>query len=327
MATYNVKPLEHYIDKHGEFKGTNIWQRETTKAAKYQASPYQRLTQEWFVWRYGNEEGLKRFEIHASKSVQSLENFIKRYGEEAGTKMYHATIAKKNTVKQVQQKYSKEEAAAKLEDWYATQKASFRKFFNSLTPEQRAARAADSSAKTKKTRIERYGGITFKDVLKTKYPDDWEVKYAAYRKTLFPTTPCHPSKESLKVIQPILDAVPEAHRYCMHGFDPRGEYKLSTEHGNFMIDFTFILNDVKLALEYDGAMFHPTKNQSDQYGETKMPIGKMTYREKYERDCLRNREIESAGFKLCIIRSDDTQLVIEEKINQFVKEIKSVLLN
>lgn len=49
-----------------------------------------------FIHRYGEQEGIKRYEIFKEKSMQTQKNFIKRWGEEQGRRRWQNCIRKRN---------------------------------------------------------------------------------------------------------------------------------------------------------------------------------------------------------------------------------------
>lgn len=322
---YTPKPLEEYIKKHGEEKGLRVWKAECKKAEKYNNQPYKRLTKEWFLWRYGEEIGIEKFNNHVNKSRQSLDNFIKRYGPELGLKKYQETVKKKDTVSIVRELENGDDI---VKERYEKAKASTKIFLDSLSEEEKKERTENAKIKRKLTKEEKYGGQSVFHVIKTKNPENWEDLYSEYKRKIFRGGfNLRSSKECEMFIRKIFKEVPECIPYCSYGFDDSKEKKISSKFGTFSLDFIFEFADQKIVIEYDGALFHPSKEQYEKYPDQKMPIGSMTYKEKYERDQKRNDAILDMGAKLFIIRSDESDLMKKSKIELIVKEIKNVLLN
>lgn len=52
-------------------------------------SEFRIRTLNWFIEKYGEEEGRRRYEEKSKASANTLENYIKKYGEKEGTKRYN----------------------------------------------------------------------------------------------------------------------------------------------------------------------------------------------------------------------------------------------
>lgn len=81
---------ENFIRRHGEEEGLKKW--ESYK--KLQA--YAGTTKEYFIDKYGEEEGLKKYKEVGRKKSHTLSAYQERYGEEEGLKRYTAFCGKKH---------------------------------------------------------------------------------------------------------------------------------------------------------------------------------------------------------------------------------------
>jgi len=71
----NINTKEYFIDKYGEEKGLKKWLERTN-------------TKENFIKRYGINEGIKKWNKHINNIKKSKENFIRVHGLEEGTKRW-----------------------------------------------------------------------------------------------------------------------------------------------------------------------------------------------------------------------------------------------
>lgn len=325
MKNYQVKPVEHYVEKHGEVKGRLIWQRETKKAEKYNSQPFRRLTKEWFEWRYGKEEGLQRYNLHVEKSRQSLENFIKRHGEEKGTKVYQECMAKKNTrttesIMRTNPGISETEAEELLRQIREKSSRSQKRAWAALDKKSVEKRVT----KTRETKIARYGTESNKAILSQRYgANSKEVE--SYVKSLFPTVPGESSAPALKVIESIKSRIQRKDAVFEYGDRAAGltEHRVwddRTERG-YMFDLTVSIKGcIVVILEYDGAGFHPTKEQTQQDPSAKLASGKSRSFQ-YEVDQRKEQIARRIAKKFYRIRSDDSTQKQQDIITQIAEFI------
>jgi very-short-patch-repair endonuclease len=84
---YRQFTLDWFTWKYGEEEGSRRYQKRNSKVG---------LTKENLIKKYGEEEGLKKHEVYRFNWVASLEKSIKKYGEEEGTKRYNETLRKRS---------------------------------------------------------------------------------------------------------------------------------------------------------------------------------------------------------------------------------------
>lgn len=58
------------------------------KKERKKLNPYIEMTLEWWIYKYGTEEGTQKYINRCQKVANTKENFIKRHGEEIGLKKY-----------------------------------------------------------------------------------------------------------------------------------------------------------------------------------------------------------------------------------------------
>jgi very-short-patch-repair endonuclease len=90
-----TQTLELMIKRHGEEEGKKRWKSYCDKQA------YVGCKKEYFIEKYGEIEGLKKFEEIGKQKSHSLDSFIKKFGEIEGSKKFEECWNKKT------QKYSK----------------------------------------------------------------------------------------------------------------------------------------------------------------------------------------------------------------------------
>jgi len=74
--------LANCVRKYGEEKGKMFFAQYCKK------QEYAGIKLEYFIEKYGLEEGTKKYYEVCSKKVLSVENFIRKYGEEEGKVRY-----------------------------------------------------------------------------------------------------------------------------------------------------------------------------------------------------------------------------------------------
>lgn len=314
MATYKVKPIEHYIEKHGEEKGTMIWERETKKAKKYCESPYQRMTKEWFIWRYGEDEGVAKFQNHVNKSRHTLENFIRKHGNHEGKKIYEDTIRKKDTVSIVREK----KGAEAVNEWYKKASETRDNTFIEMSEKEINEHYTSRSKRYKKTFKDKYGDSPSRlDIFIKNYGEDEGIqKYISYMTSIF-SGPNRMSLEAYAIyekLKTLLDNSIINELYCDIGNTK--EYWLhNKETGKFFsYDFTCIVT--KSILEYDGIFWHPIEPSEDIHPVTKKPLSEM-----FEYDLEKKALAESKGFKVFKIRSDMDEKTKNNVLEQFTNRL------
>ena len=332
MKNYCVKPIEHYIEKHGEEKGRRIWQTETKKAEKYNSQPYRRLTKEWFEWRYGPSEGAERFRQHVEKSRQTLENFIDRHGAERGKQVYDECMAKKATrtiesILRASPDLSIEEAQAQLEKMQQRWSNSMREYWDNLSPEQKEQRRSQFASRMKKTKIERYGTLSQKEILIQKHgAESSEVKN--YLRSLFPTAPGQSSFPAMEIIKEIQSQIHNPRARLQYGDSKQGlsEYRTwdnLTERG-YMFDLTIFVDDcIMVIMEYDGSGFHPTLAQV-QENPSALMAGRKTRKHQWEIDRRKEKLACHHSERFYRIRSDDSEEQQQKIIHEIVEFINNV---
>lgn len=310
MSNYQIKSLDYYIKKHGKEKGTCIHQREVKKKAKYDSQPYKRLTKEWFKWRYGEEEGERRFELHVSKSVQSLENFIDRYGEVEGPKKYKECMDKKDTGSSAA--YARlQKSEDQRSERYGRAAKKIKEARKNFTKEKKK----EIADRTNKTKMERYGCVGSLDITKYKHGED---AWLEYKRKIFPTIPGKASKESLQVFSKLLEYLKKNNIRYYVGEEGNKEYRIYSEvyEQGFLYDLTIFSKHEKIILEYDGENFHPLEEEFKTNPKRRLFFGKAV-EEQYQIDMRKKIVAISSGFKFYKIRSDDQ----EDTKNSIIEEI------
>lgn len=309
-----IKSIEEYIAKHGPEKGPKLHKKMVERERKNALAPYKRLSKDWFIWKYGETEGLERFKSHVSKSLQSLENFVSRYGVEEGTKKYQETISKKNTVKLAKEKYGEDY----VEDWYKRAGESNKKSRSNFSSEKKAAIKA-KSAETRKRKNPH--GKTRRELFNEKYGDDGPRLYGEYLQSLFKGIGI--SKEATSLIEDLINSNPWLRYHEIYYRTPEGgkEYFLSDKDGISFYDFVVL--DAKVILEYDGAKWHPTPEEVELYGDDIMEVTGISYKEAFSRDLAKLERAKKNGFEVFKIRSDFTTEQKRVIISSFIERIQN----
>lgn len=321
------KTLEEYIEQYGEDSGTKryngVLKSEAAKKEKYSKQPYKRLTKEWYIWRYGEDEGFRRYSEFVRKSTHRLEVFIEKYGEEEGTRKYNETMSKKNTREHIRNT-NPENAEDIIAGWDKKKSEGQRIFWDSLSDIDRKNNINNKISKMNQTKMERYGAIDSHSIVKAKYGEE---AYLEYKKKLFPTVPGQASKWSLKLIDKILEGVDLGNAIIYYGCSEKGlsEYHVFDNIANrgYRYDLVIEGRNGKLCVEFDGAGYHPTKEQVDE-SPNSMTLGKVTFKEQYDLDQRKEEIIKSYGFSVIRIRDDEKLADIDDiimKIKEIINDI------
>ena len=316
--------LQVYINKYGEVSGTKrydgVQKLLESRKKTYDSQPYVRLTKEWFIWRYP-EDGLDRFNDHVNKSRQSEENMIKRWGEEEGKKKWEETVAKKNTIKLVRERKG-EDAVTEIKK---KQQEGISKYLNSLSEEEKTEKQNSRVKKILDTKKERYGDKTKLEIYLEKYGENGHEKYAEHLQTIFKSI--GHSREAESLIKSIIANNKWLLNYSLYYRDSadksKCEWFLSSKEGvNF---YDFCVKEAKTILEYDGARWHPTKEQAEELEAELMEITGLTYNQKYQKDQAKLKMATERGFKVFVVRSDFTEQQKLTIINEFINFTKGQL--
>lgn len=321
-----VMSLDDFIQKYGEKSGTKRY-HGLQKALKvreesYKKHPYKRLTHEWFLWRYP-DDGQERWEAFVNGSKQSLENFVNRYGQEEGERKYAETMAKKNTVA-IKREKSGDEA---VKEWYRLSGQSYKTTLENMSEEEYIAWRDKKAAKLKKTHLERYGNKTKLEIYIQKYGEDGPSKYANYLQKIFKAIGSSVPAETL--IKQIIQDNHWLTDYSLYYRDSQDsskyEWFIADKTGVHFYDFC--VKEAKVILEYDGAKWHPTQEQVDQYGNELMEITGISFKDKFEMDQSKKTKALAHGFSIYTIRSDFTEEQKSIIIEQFINEVKNNVRN
>jgi hypothetical protein len=306
----SLKTLEQYIAQYGEISGTKrflgIQKSIKTKEEKYAKQPFARLSKEWYIWRYGQEIGLSKFNSFASKSTQSLENFIKRYGIEKGQTEYLSCIAKKNTVALVRE----QKGDAAVNEWYSKVSISNKGKIRSRESKER------SSLGQKKLNL-----ISKKDRFINKYGEkEGIVKYLEHKKKVY-AGPNRATKPVLNIISILEKRLPkEAFDDLYFGARDRNEYWLRDRDTNKLFFYDIVDPKAQLIIEYDGAFWHPRDDNLDlnkKVGAEIHPITKIPLRKMMFDDFYKKAVADENNFYLFLIHENDSLNRQEMQIDWF----------
>jgi hypothetical protein len=158
---------------------------------------------QFFILKYGEEEGNKRFKIKSEACANTLENFIIKHGKEVGTALYkdknkRCTISLENliskygeeegnkrwadfkvknagnkTIERFISKYGEELGRIKFEDMKSHEK------FKSTLPYYINKHGEEEGTKLYNDKISKLHYGASLEGFKEKYPDDWEERFRA----------------------------------------------------------------------------------------------------------------------------------------------------
>lgn len=304
------KTLHDFILKYGEEQGIRRFEghkkAEETKKQKYNSQPYKRLTKDWYIWRYGKEIGLSKFNEFALKCAHTLENFIKNHGEIEGTKKYLETIEKKNTVRNA----SPEEIKRR----YDLQKQTM----DSKTDEEKQD-IIDRRRKSTEPYLDSVvRGKSRLEVFIHHHGEKDGIK--RYNECIIKTFqgPSRMTKEASVIYEQLKILLSDNELEEIYCDDPSLDKKeFWLLQNNKMLSYDFTHRKSKTILEYDGAYWHPL-SPSDEIHE----ITKLTLTEMYHNDINKLKLANDNGFTVLKIRSSDTKDQKDKTIDSFIKSIR-----
>ena len=296
---------EDFIRRWGEEEGLKRYNARIEKFRKSNSL-------EALIERYGSEEKAKEVLKQRKESMKSsLDALIKRHGEEEGRRRYELQIqrkAKSQTLEGYIERYGMEEGIKRFD---LRQKRFLQSWANK--PAEEIARINKLKSNSLQSLQAKYGAI------------EGQRRYNEARAKRH----CMASKSSLCVFKPLhWWLVNEMHfddKDILYGLDEK--YEKSIMINNEFFSYDFCIESLKVIFEYNGLLFHP-KNPDD-------PTWKMMHnpevgaKEKYEFDQHKNQVARDAGYKVIILWDDVeptsnimyamniiTQLIEEQKNNE-----------
>lgn len=244
-------------------------------------------SKEWYIKKYGNEEGLIKYNYKLSITNNSLDSFILRHGKEIGTIKYNKFREKASIHNKIEgfiKRYGYEEGTRKWRKYIKTQRY--------------------------KSSFEYY---------RVKYGDEALEKWRKEKIVNFK----HYSKESMKLFQ-LLSKWLIDNNYCKENdiFMGDREYFLLNE-GKGIYFYDFIILKPKILIEYNGTHIHPNPDNMDQekWENWNHAFTKESADNAYKRDREKIQNAKNYGFNILEIWSDkdlDTNIELCKKFIDYI---------
>lgn len=326
-----IKSLEEYIDRWGIDGGTKRYngalKSNKSKAEKYAKQPYKRLSKDWYIWRYGEEEGLRRFTQFASKCAHTLENFISNHGVEKGTLIYNETMRKKNTILACIEKYGEEEGNRRNQEKYL--KSSFT---NSLEGRIEKYGVEEGTrihiahcAKMKESHRPYVESITGKPAIERftdKYgEEEGTIRYYACLVRQF-SGPSRASRPLIKIIECLREKISLSNFDNLYfDYNGKNEYWMVNKDTKEFYSFDIVHLPSKTILEYDGSYWHPSYEEVLEDPNRIHQIIKKPIIEIYTRGERKKQYARDCGFHVVVSREDTNE---DEAFKEFLERIEIV---
>lgn len=281
-------------------KGKNTLNEKYTKEELINIQEKKKRNLKNIIAQYGEEEGTKRYKDMCKKrtGANTLDAYIRRYGEEEGTKRY-------NTYRDTMDKKV-----------YNIKKYNYEKYIETCN------KKAYSS--TLKFYIEKYGetdGIL-------KFNDRQDKWQSSLNNTMIssrtPNNRFRASKESLNVLIPIYKFARK------NGINKRDIYigagglsEYIRYYNGSVVAYDFVIESLKLVVEYDGAAFHPKLINEENWIHPYCKDGPEQY---FIKDQKKKEYIINKGFTYFNIRSDDSDEIKIKKIHEIFEYIKNFMI-
>lgn len=308
MKRHNVDiTTANIMKKEMTDKGINTLNEKYTANELTIINSKKQITLENMITKYGKEEGTIRYNncIDKRKDSNTLDGYIKRYGEEQGTIMHTNFISHMENIHTLEshiERYGKEEGTIRYNE------TSRKKSYSS----------------TIDFYIEKYGE-TEGTIKFNERQEKWQT---SLNKTMVnsrtPNKRFRASKESLAFLIPIYkfirkNGINKENIYI--GAGGRREY-IKT-YKSTIVAYDFVVEPLKLVIEYDGAAFHPKSINEENWIHPYHKEGPEQY---YIKDQEKKEFMVNKGFKYFVIRSDDTGIIKQEKTQDIINYIKANML-
>ncbi len=229
-----------------------------------------KVTKEKFIKKFGEEEGLRRWNEFRYRSAQTLENFIKRYGEEEGKKRYESYISRIGTnLDKFREKYGYDLGTIKYIEYVESTKSNLYNMISKHGPIKgyiRYLKVNDAKRATKKRLIAKYGREYAEKVSREKGKANninyWINKYGEIEGTkkfyqhMKSKEPRRVSAESQKFINNLLKKIYEFGFVIAY----KKECFIYSKELNSRAWLDLYFPDLKIAVEYHGSAFHYNPN-------------------------------------------------------------------
>lgn len=287
------------INRYGEEEGVK---RYNSRIEKFKRS----MSLDHLIDRYGEEEGKKIYEARNASRSSSLDTLVAKYGEQEGRLRYNRQCQKKSHAQTLQgyiDRYGVDLGCKK----YQIRQQKFLETWNAKTPDE-LARIRSLQAMSLDKMIDKYG--------KTQ-------GYQKYQDWLCARN-FRASNESLKVFLPLYTWLLDK-GFCdndiFFGHETKKEYFIKNDKEFFSYDFC--IKSIKLIIEFNGLVFHPkSPNQKD----WRCPYNNITAEQKFNYDQHKIQIAKQHGFTVLQLWEDvdcATNLSYTIDVIQALKELNS----
>lgn len=305
--------------------------------------PKDKMSEEYFKLRYGEERYLELYTKNKEKQVLTLNNYISKFGEVEGTNKWDSYIEKQKLSTKRGLSYWLKEckgdedlAKQKLKEFQSSHKE---KFFNGKSQEEIDQYNRENSpwrieywikrgyskedAETEISRVKKESSMFCKErYLKEGYSESESIKIA----NDWWTEHCRDnanstSKESIDLFTPFIEELSKLDGICIYyGDKENGKnewflYDLDNSRYYFY-DLTVMYKGRKFIIEYNGSAFHPNKERlnESEWKEWKQLFTDKSADEVYNDDSRKRELAIENGFEYLSVWSDckeNTEIVKE----------------
>ena len=244
----------------------------------------------------------------------TLENLIKKYGEVEGTVRYNNFVEKsKHTKEKFIEKYGEVDGSIKWAEYCTKKDSNSEKFFKDKYKENWEEKMSE---RRKSTLIDL-------DRYKNKYGDELGImKYNELLEKRKFKTFVGASKESIVFFKPVIEYLDKLQMKYYFGAGDNKEYRIWSYQIEKRLYYDLVIPDIKLAIEYHGAAFHPNpKTFSEDKKKTWFcPLRKISYDTAVSWDVLKKKILkDERNFDMIEIYSDEIR---HFDYNSIYKEIE-----
>lgn len=285
------------INRYGEKEGLRRYEE---RIAKFKQS----ISLESLIERYGEEEGQKIYNERNAARSSSLESLIKKYGEEEGTARYQQQVSKKAHAQTLQgyiDRYGFDEGCVRFKQ----RQQKFLDAWAKKTPEE-LARIRNLQVQSLEKMIERYG------------EENGRQRYYNWMQT----RRFRASAESLKVFVPLYTWLLD-NGYndddIFFGYESKKEFFICNNDEFYSYDFC--IKSLQLIFEFNGILYHPKSADQENWH---MPYSDMTAKQKFEYDQHKLQFAKNRGYKTIVLWEDVDYMSNLEYAIDVIKALKEM---
>ncbi len=319
--------LQSFIKRHGVQNGTQKYNQYREKISKSGKGKNSGSTKQKFIKKHGQQIGIEKYNQWLSKCSQSLQGFINRYGEVQGRKKFEQFRSKSlQTKENFIKRYGQEQGAIKWQQHLTTHRNSSKRSLNYWLIQCQGdlqlanKKLIQSQSRSKQWFIEKFG----KQQGEKRYINRLEKQSKTFklrnRNEDFKRNGKKFSKISYQFFKDILIKLDEEFDIVCFGSKQK---KIFDQNRSYLCDFYLKKNDIQLVIEFFGDFWH---SNPQLYTENFInPVTKTSSLIVWKNDEERLNSMKLLVNDVFVIWEKQVKIDREKAINKCIKFIKENL--